>query len=159
MARTLSPRQQRFIAGLQSGLDGTTAAKDAGYSPRWAAQRAHHLINDPGPVRDALERVRNELAQTTQYNGERAMAEAEKAMAFAERTDNANAMVRAIELRARISGVLRDKIDITVEMPDINQALTEAKARVLRPMCDPHDTIEGEFRAIPSDAEGRAIDS
>lgn len=52
-----------------------------------------------------------------------------------------------------------DRIDVNVtQTVDINQAMTEAKARVLRPMRDPDNTIEGEFVALPSDQARSAID-
>lgn len=52
-----------------------------------------------------------------------------------------------------------DKLDITVEQRvDLAGALAEARARTLRPMCDPVPMIEGEFEALPNVTAHRSTD-
>ena len=160
MTRKLSPRQQLFIAEIQKGVPGRQAAIAAGYSPRTAKQMAYQLMHQNELVRAELERVRQNLATLAEYNGERCMADCDKGMDFALKTDNANAFVRAAELKARLAGLLREKVDITVERIDVTDALAAARARVdqLRLPCDPAATIEGDFKALPSSAGERAVD-
>lgn len=50
---------------------------------------------------------RSKVIQT--YNAEQAMLEAEEAMQFARETENANAFVKAIELRSKLKGLLIEK--------------------------------------------------
>lgn len=159
MAQQLTQRQRRFIAELQKGVSGAQAAIAAGYSPRTAKHAAHQLMHDNKLVMAELEKVRQNLAAATEYNGERCMADCDKGMDFAMRTDNANAFIRAVELKAKVTGVLREKIDITVERIDIADALAAAKARAtVRPICDPVEPIDGEFKALPSSAGARSVD-
>jgi hypothetical protein len=52
-----------------------------------------------------------------------------------------------------------DKLEVqsTVTI-QLGSALAEARARVLRPMCDPEPAIDGEFVALPHIVEARAPD-
>lgn len=160
MAQQLTQRQRLFIAELQKGVSGAQAAIAAGYSPRTAKHAAHQLMHDNKLVMAELEKVKQHLAVATEYNGERCMADCDKAMVFATKTENANAFVRAVELKARLSGHLREKVDVTIEhRVDLGEALAAAKARAaVRPICDPAEPIDGEFKALPSSASARPID-
>lgn len=158
--RKLSPRQQRFIAEIQKGVPGVQAAIAAGYSTRSAKHAAYQLLHENKLVRTELERVRQQLVALTEYNGERCMAECDDGIAFARRTENANAFARLVELKARLTGLLREKVDITVERIDVTGALAAARARVgqLRLPCDPAAAIEGDFKALPGSPGERAVD-
>ncbi|HET6807280.1 MAG TPA: terminase small subunit [Frateuria sp.] len=160
MTRKLSPRQQRFIAEIQKGVPGVQAAIAAGYSVRSAKHAAYQLLHENKLVRAELERVRQQLVALTEYNGERCMAECDDGIAFARRTDNANAFARLVELKARLTGLLREKVDITVERIDVTDALAAARARVdrMRPPCDLPPAIEGEFQQLPGIPGRRSID-
>jgi phage terminase small subunit len=160
MAKRLSPMQQRFIAELQRGLPGTEAAIAAGYSPKTAKHAAYDLQHRNALVMAELRKVRAHLSALTEYNGERAADDCDKGMQFALRTDNANAFMKAVELKARLNGLLRDKLDVTVERLDINDALAAARARAaVRPLCDLPPPIDGEFEALPSSQRVRSIDN
>jgi phage terminase small subunit len=149
MARTLSTRQQLFIAAMQRGVTGTQAAIEAGYSAHSAKSRAHVLMTNER-VSAELARVREKLAAEAEYNGTKCMAELDNAITFALETKQPNAYVKAIELRARLAGLLRDKLDITVEQKvDLAGALAEARERSLRLRCDSDQPIEGDFVALP----------
>lgn len=161
MSRQLSQKQRLFIAELQKGATGADAAKAAGYSPKAAKFAAYRLMQNE-LVRAELDKVRQNLAAATEYNGERCMAELDSAIAFAKEHKQANAVVKAVELRARLAGLLRDKLDVTVEQRvDINDALASARARVdqLRLPCDPADVIDGEIVAAPGSAGPGSIDN
>ncbi|SFP63827.1 terminase small subunit [Frateuria terrea] len=159
MPRQLSQKQRLFIAELQKGANGADAAKAAGYSPHAAKFQAYRLMQNE-LVRAELDKVRQNLAAATEYNGERCMAELDSAIAFAKEHKQANAVVKAVELRARLAGLLRDKLDVTVEQRvDINDALEAARARAaLRLPCDPAATIEGEFQQLPGVAGRGSVD-
>jgi phage terminase small subunit len=161
MSNSLTARQQRFVAEWQTGVDGTEAAKRAGYSPKSARYTAYHLLNENKAVMARIEKVRQALAKAAEYNGQKCMAECDAAMERAIANKNDNAVARLIDLKARISNLLRSQVDVTVEhRPDINAALAAAHARVeLRPMCDSTDAIEGEFKALPGVEAVRLPDS
>lgn len=160
MPRSLTQKQRAFIAAYQSGLSGTQAAIQAGYSAHSARHTANHLVNNTPAVRAELDKVAQNLAEAAGYNGERCMAELDKAIKFAIETKQPNAYVKAIELRARLAGLLRDKLDVTFERADMAEALAAARARAqLRPMCDPDQDIEGEFVALPHSAGTGSIDN
>lgn len=159
MPRQLTQKQRAFIAAYQSGLSGTQAAIQAGYSAHSARHTANHLVNNTPAVRAELDKVAQNLAEAAGYNGERCMAELDKAIAFAIETKQPNAYVKAIELRARLAGLLRDKLDVTIERADMAEALAAARARVVRPMRDPDDSIDGEFISLPHSAGTGSIDN
>ncbi len=158
MSLKLTPRQQRFIAAYQIGMSALQAAVAAGYSKKSAKHAAYSLMHENPKVMAELERVRQELAAAAEYNGEKCMAELDSAITFAKENKQANAYVKAIELRARLAGLLRDKLDITVERVDLSGALEEAKARLVRPSCDPALPIEGQFEQLPTFASRRPTD-
>jgi phage terminase small subunit len=158
--RELTPRQRRFIAAFQTGVTAAHAAVQAGYSPRSAKHTAYSLMHENALVRAELDKLRQHLIAEAEYNGAKAMADCESGMAFAVKTDNANAYVRAVELKMRLTGLLREKVDITVERVDLAGALAEARERAqLRLRCDSDPTIEGDFVAVPGVAADRPIDS
>jgi phage terminase small subunit len=159
MPRELTPKQRRFIAAYQTGVSATQAAIDAGYSPKSAKHAAHALLHDNKAVKGELQRIGDKLAKAAEYSGQKCMAELDEALQFARDTKQANAFVKAVELRARLANLLREKVDITVERVDVSGALAEAKARLLRSMCDPAQTIEGDFVALPSAERDRSIDN
>jgi len=67
-------------------------------------------------VKSAIALGRREVAQTVaqaaKYDRQAAFHELDRAIGFAEQTDNATAMVRAVELRARLTGVLIDRQEV-----------------------------------------------
>lgn len=107
----LSPRFARFAAEWVKTGNATIAALACGYSPKSARQIGSKLLKDP-LVRAEVDRLRAEVREQGKYNLEKAMKECEDAMAFAKRTDNATALVRAVELRSKLSGLLDLKIDV-----------------------------------------------
>lgn len=160
MPRELTPRQIAFVAAFQTGMPAAQAAVQAGYSPRSAKHTAYSLMHDNVLVRAELDKLRQKLVAEAEYNGAKAMADCESGMAFAVKTDNANAYVRAVELKMRLTGLLREKVDITIERVDLAGALAEARERAqLRLRCDPVQLIEGDFVAVPGVATDRPIDS
>jgi hypothetical protein len=155
----LTPKQQKFIAAWQTGIDGTHAAIGAGYSRKSARYTAYHLLNENAAVMAEVAKVRKQLAEDAKYNGEKCMAECDEGLAFAKATNNANALARLIELKAKLTGLLVQKIDLNVDSrPHVAEALAEARARSLRPRSDPAPAIEGQFVALPLIKEGQPPD-
>ena len=159
MTNRLTPRQQKFVAAWQMGVDGTTAAKAAGYSEKSARYTAWSLLNENKAVMAEVAKVREQLADEAKYNGERCMDECNEGIAFAKSTKNANALARLIELKAKLTGLLIVKTELTIDNRiDINDALTAARSRAVRPSCDLTQAIEGQFVALPASVANEAPD-
>lgn len=60
-------------------------------------------------MKEVLEKAKARAIETVKLTVEKALDEAQEAIEFAKKTDNANAYVKAVELRAKISGLLEDK--------------------------------------------------
>ena len=111
-----SIRQQKFVSCYLASIDakgqhnGAEAARLAGYAATTANREAVRLLKMP-TIKAAVDAVRSATAATTMYSQATAMLELDEAMTFAKKTDNASAFVRSVELRARIAGVLVDRLD------------------------------------------------
>ena len=56
--------------------------------------------------------------------------------------------------------VYGDKLDLTItERVDLGSALAEARARILRPLCDPVDAIEAQFIDLTEENVDEAVDT
>lgn len=62
-------------------------------------------------IAEELQRLRDELRKKSGYTVQLAMDECHAAMEFAQETKNANALVKAIELKTRLNGLLVEKHD------------------------------------------------
>jgi hypothetical protein len=160
LAKQLSPKQQRFIAELQKGATGTQAAIAAGYSARSAKHIAHQLLHENKLVRAELERIKQAVASATGYDSVRYLAMLEAGFAFSQKTNQASAMAKFAFLIGKHTGQIEDTLKLSIKHEiDVKTALDEAKARAgLRLMCDLPDVIEGECKALPGSAGGRAVD-
>lgn len=142
----LNLRKQRFVAEyMRNGGNGVQAAITAGYAPNNARTRAWRLTNQDEAVMAEIERAQKELAERTDYGAEQAMLELGDAIEFARKKDQATAMVRAIELRMKMAGLLNDKLDVNVSgRVDVLGAVLEAKQRA-GVLIEDDDVIEGEL--------------
>ena len=112
--KKLNPKQAAFVKEYLKHGNATLAATSAGYAIKKPqhAKNAGYALLERGPVKMAIEEARRSLQKESGYNLERAMSEAEDAMAFARDTENANALVKAVELRTKLNGLLIEKQDI-----------------------------------------------
>lgn len=107
----LNPRQAKFVEGLIAGSTLLAAGLAAGY--RDPSRYASLLARKP-LVAAAIDAARALAAARAGYGHATLMAELGEAMAFALKTDNAAAYVRAIELRGKATGLLVDRLDARV---------------------------------------------
>lgn len=105
----LNPRQEIFVAEYLRHGNGAKAAAAAGYSEKNAKNIACKLINHSPAVAAALAARRKAVEKAAEYNLERAMAECEEAAAFAVASKNAMALVKVVELKSRLNGLLIEK--------------------------------------------------
>jgi len=108
------PRRQRFVEAYLICGSAVAAAQRAGYHGRSVRRTAARLLTVP-EVAKAIEEGRTALAERSNFSMARAMSQLQEDRAFAIRTKNATAAVRASELMARMSGHLVDRLDARVQ--------------------------------------------
>ena len=128
MNEASTARMQRYVENLGRGMTSFPAAKAAGYSDSYARVIATRTKNNP-MVAQAIESIRAEGRKLACYDVTVAMQEALDDHAFAIQKGNAMAAVKATELRAKLSGLLIDRVEV-VEV-DLTGALARAEMRVI----------------------------
>ncbi len=116
--RPLNPKQLQFVANYIRQGSVPKAALEAGYSEsKSVLHNLRRLLEDPrvAPLLVAAKQkvLVDEATNEAKFTYEMAMAEAEEAMRFAKEMENAGAFVKAVEHRAKLSGLLVDKIDLS----------------------------------------------
>lgn len=123
--KRITPRQQQFADLLASGLSLTEASKQSGYKSKtsaWEASKNPH-------VQQYLATVQSQIRATIGHTVQMAMQEAAEVIAFAKEHDNPMAFCKAVELRAKLSGLLIDRVEVF--SMDLKGALDQAKQRVV----------------------------
>lgn len=158
----LNAKQADFARNVARGMNYTEAAIAAGYSPKSARAHSFDLIRHP-LIKAELDRLAAKVTEKTVYDAVAAFNEAGEALEYAKQKGNPNAVVKAVELRARLHGLLIDKAELTLApAPSVVNALAEARARVswtnkwsspapLLPIRCQDDAQDAEYRALPSD--------
>jgi hypothetical protein len=124
--RALDYRSKLAIENVLSGKSRTQALRDAGYSPSYSTRRAGWFFSR-SEVKAALEAGWDAIRKESMYTARRCEEECEKVIELAIQCRNPMSYVKAVELKARINGLLQDVLRI--EHVDIRSALTEANAR------------------------------
>jgi hypothetical protein len=127
----LTDRQREYVRHLASGKPSRDAARAAGFSDSYAKVAAHRLGKNPA-VAQAIAAIRKEGMQAAVYDLATAMREAGEDRAFAIAQHNPMAAVKASELRAKLSGLLIDRVEVVTV--DLRGSLQRAEARVLNSM-------------------------
>ena len=123
--KQITPRLLRYAELRAQGCTQSKAAVDAGYSAKQAGGKAER---NPLVQRYLLD-VRSAVRCATAHTVVAAMIEAKAGMDFAEKTGNANAYVKAVELRAKLSGLLIDRVEVFTM--DMRGAIETAQRRVI----------------------------
>jgi phage terminase small subunit len=105
-------RHEKFVQLLLEGKDATAAHAESGYT-RDDANAARLKANPK--VRERLAELQNEIAATTRVTTESLIAELEDARRLATNLEQLSAAVRAIESKAKLSGLLveRQKLEVS----------------------------------------------
>lgn len=103
----LTPQQAQFVdLYCAGGISMRDAAIRVGVSPASAHTRSYKWTHDNPLVMAAITEYRAQCREKTGYRQQEAMGEADAAIAFAITTENANAYVKAVELKAKLAGLL-----------------------------------------------------
>jgi len=131
-------RWQRIIQRVARGEDWPTAARAECRSGSYARVIRTRMMKNPEVVK-AIESIRAEGRKSAAYDLVAAMKEANDAAAFARQHKNPMALVKATELRAKLSGLLVDQVQIVTV--DLTGALARAEARVLNATLPPNGAL------------------
>jgi phage terminase small subunit len=127
MEDNLTGKQLRYVENIAKGMSLRDAALKAGYSLSFSKVAAGRLGQSPA-VAQAIAGIRAEARKIACYDVSVAMDEALDAIAFARAKGNAMAVVKGVELRSKLSGLLIDRVlEVTVDLTD---ALARAEARL-----------------------------
>ena len=111
----LSPKQEAFAQAVAAGMnqsDAYRAAYDATrMKPSSINVNASKLMAD-AKVRQRVASLRAPAVEAVQYGLKEAMAEAAEAMALCRETRQSGAFVSAVQLRAKLCGLLVEKREI-----------------------------------------------
>lgn len=110
MANHILPRQWKFINGVCAGKTQKAAAIEAGYPAGRAQKTGNRLMHNP-KIRAEIAKTREKIREVTLYDAQAAVTELDDAIKFARESDNATAVMRGIELKAKLHGLLVDKVD------------------------------------------------
>lgn len=113
---SLNEMQLRFVAAYIKHGDGARAAREAGYSHKSANSISKALRKDPrimALIQKNQAKVIEQAVEEAALSLKMAMDEALEAMDFAKMTKNAGAYVKAVEHRAKLSGLLIDRVDMS----------------------------------------------
>ncbi len=109
------PRKERFLQEIVKDGNATRAAVAAGAPRGSASATGHNLMGDPY-IKEALQKVRENSVKMAGFNADEALKQADQAIEFAISSDNANAYVKALELKSKIQGLLVEKIDVRAQV-------------------------------------------
>src|ERR1051325_6967019 len=104
-------RQRLYAQNLARGLDSRAAALAAGYSESFSRVASHRLMKLPSVAKE-VEAIRHRAREIVSYDVTVAMQEALDALNFAKEKGNAMAYCKAVELRAKLSGLLVDRVEV-----------------------------------------------
>jgi hypothetical protein len=123
--KQITPKMQRYAELRAQGLTQSKAALEAGYS----AKQAGNKIERNPFVQRYLSNVRSNVQARVCHTVEIAMDEAKDTMQFAREKGNPMAYCKAVELRAKLSGLLIDRVEVFTA--DLKGALLEASKRII----------------------------
>jgi len=121
----LTAKQAAFCREYVVDSNGTQAAIRAGYSERTANEQASQMLA-LNHIDAEVKRLQEEIASANNVTVATLLIEAEQARAVAKKGKNASAMVAATTLKARLCGLLIDRVEDMVE----REKLAADRARI-----------------------------
>ena len=111
----LTPKQEAFCQAIVSGLsqaDAYRSAYDAKAMKAAVVQNKASLLMKKGEIRVRIENLRKPVVEKLQYDLSQAMTEAAEAFTMAKKKENGGAMVAAVQLRAKLNGLLTERVQV-----------------------------------------------
>jgi len=139
--KRITPQQQLYADFRAQGLTQGEAALRAGYANKTSAYKA-----DKNPaVREHISAIQRLAQVKTAYTVEMSMQEAFDTMEFAREKGNPMAYCKAVELRAKLSGLLIERVEVFTA--DLRSALLAASKRVVEVSPGCYDVLTPEHVA------------
>jgi hypothetical protein len=132
MADELGIRDLKFVAAYALSGVAVKAARDAGFKSKNASVA---LMKRP-EILAAIEAEKTKIRESTGYNAEAAMADLNRAEEFARENRSPMAVVKCVDARMRLNGLLVERVDITAG-PSLIPMLAARKRRALAAVADP----------------------
>lgn len=107
----MKPQHKVFLDHYLKSGNGAEAARVAGYAKSNAAQTASQLLRTPA-MKEAVLKAREGSIEATSYTLDKAMRETDACIEFAKITKNAGAMIKSIEHKAKLNGLLVEKHEV-----------------------------------------------
>ena len=104
-----NPRHEKFALALAEGKSATDAYALAGYKP--CRQNAHRMTTKDD-IQARLAEIQGAAAKASEVTIESLLSELEAARAKASNLDQLSAAVRAIEAKAKVSGIMVQRVEI-----------------------------------------------
>lgn len=107
--KPLTERQKKFTQEYLKTGNKRKAALAAGYSAKNLDHVGFKLTHKHAVVSKVIAEAQKEVQKKMAYTLESAMRECDDTISFARETENANAMAKAVELKAKLNGLLVEK--------------------------------------------------
>jgi phage terminase small subunit len=109
--RALSALQSRFVEAFLETKNATAAAIKAGYAEKNAKGAGYKLLRRNKSVQAAVKEREQQLRERNDVTIDTMINQLDEDRQFAVKTNNATAAVRASEIKAKLTGLLIDRID------------------------------------------------
>lgn len=126
--KRLPDRWRRILQRHARGEDFRPATQAEGCSASYAAVIRTRMMKNPEATK-FLESIRSDARREAVYGVVEAMAQAQKGIDLAERHKNPMAFIKGCELRAKLSGLLIDRVEVATV--DLKGSLEQARTRVI----------------------------
>jgi hypothetical protein len=127
VTRQLSAKQVQFLDLYAVNQNAKQSALSVGWSATSARQMAYRTLRHPR-AQGYLRSLQSESRAIVAYDLATAMKESLEVISYAKEKGNAMAYFKAVEHRAKLSGLLIDRV--MVEKVDLTAALEAARSRV-----------------------------
>jgi hypothetical protein len=135
-------RHELFALALASGESASSAFIKAGYQPNDG--NCIRLKQNP-KVQERLAELQAEAAKSTQISIQSICAELDAANEVAKKNGQADALVSAATLRAKLAGLLTEKVKAEVEVSNVNKYdgkdIAKIAAMVASDLVDSYDGL------------------
>lgn len=142
----MTPRKRALALAVAGGQAQTAVAKSLNYADSTATSIGR-VLKEPA-VAALIESVQTELREKAMYNLQDAVDECDSIIAFAREQRNAMAMSKTLELKTKLLGYHRERIELVNDI-NIRTAMDDARARVATRIVNP-PTLAAPIAEQPS---------
>jgi phage terminase small subunit len=125
--KELSPKQLLYVQRRVAGDNCAAAARAAGYAEPYARRAADTIEAKNPKIVEAIAAAREEIRKQTLWDADRLIRATTDTIEFARQHRNPMAAIKGLELIAKLTGQLVERVQI--ETPSIAAALAEARSR------------------------------